>query len=216
MNVYDILQIVYFVFFSMIFLPIGIAVYRIKVFSKSDRFVFLFLLSNLVIEIIATILQYMIIRNSFLSYPKTLLNILFFLLFLLQLKFSEFERKLLYVMAIFISLLLPLETIYISEFNQINTVSLTLSSMFIAIYSIRCLKNIFENQKNSLILSNRSFWYSIAFFIYGFFSIIPNCFERSFVETSLNLYYFFDTLKVIAYGLSFLFFAFAFSLIKKK
>ena len=132
MKIYDILQIVYFAFFSLIFFPIGTAIYRWKNLSKTDKYVFYFLLGLLINEIIYTILQYMVIRNHFMNYSKTFLSTFFFFLFFHKNQLNNSEQKKMFAFATIIIILIPLEITLITDFNQINTYSLTLSSIFIS------------------------------------------------------------------------------------
>ncbi len=73
MGLYGILNIVYFAFFGIIFIPVGVGVLRLSKLSESGRWAWLFLVLLMLNESTSIILQYSRIRNHFMLQSDSLI-----------------------------------------------------------------------------------------------------------------------------------------------
>lgn len=215
MNIFDTFDIVYFIFLSFVFVPIGVAIYRWRYLTTLDKIVFYFLIGYLFLTIIAAILLFSQIRNHFLYYFHTILTALF--MYFYGVKIHIFKTKKAHTIlsfccvSIFLGLLLEMGFI---GFNQINTVTLTFSKVVMFVLSILFLKNEVKDYKLDLLDLNSVICYNIGLFMFSFFSIFTSLFKNYFIETSINLYFFFDTISVLSNAIAFCFFAFGFGITK--
>lgn len=210
MTLYGILNIVYFAFFGIIFVPVGVGLVRLARLSNPGRRAWLFLVLLMLNESTSIILQYCRIRNHFMLQSDSLIVLWAGSGFFLALFAGEkpaLLRRAIVPIAGLITVLLVVEVATGDGFNQINTVTFVLSRLFVLVFSFLGLKKLFNALSNSRLEILPAFWYCIGFFIFSFFSAVSGAFEKQFIMSSLNLYYFFDTLKVIAYGTSFAIFA---------
>lgn len=206
MGLYGILNIVYFAFFGIIFIPVGVGVLRLSKLSESGRWAWLFLVLLMLNESTSIILQYSRIRNHFMLQSDSLIVLWagagFFSTLFTREKPTPLRRFIVPVVGL-ITASLVVEVATGDGVNQINTLTFVLSRLFVLVFSFFGLIKIFNSLEYSKLDYNPTFWYCIGFFIFSFFSAISGAFEKQFIESSLDLYYFFDTMKVIAYGASF-------------
>jgi hypothetical protein len=206
MNNITVLNFVEYFFEGFIFIPIITAIYGWKNLTISDKYVFCFLLSSISIEVISEILRFSRVRNHFLAYPQTVFVLVFSFQFF-KIQYSKETNKINQLLY-FIILLIPLEVIFISGFNQFNVITRTISIISLIIFSIIYLIKLVLD--TSFKYRNALFFHNLGFLIIGLFSIIPSVFDRYFIETSLDLFYFFDTLKFLGLAFAFIMFSVGF------
>jgi hypothetical protein len=211
MTLYGILNIVYFAFFGLILVPVGVGLLRVSRFSRAGRWVWGFLLLYMLNEVVATVLMYSRIRNHFMMQSDTLILLWasagYFTGLLSEKGSFRASTRSIQLLAGGITFLLIVEVMMNGDFNQINTGTYVLTRLMVLAGSFLGLRKIFDISQDARLGHKPDFWYCIGFFIFSFFSAITGAFEKQFIESSLDLYYFFDTMKVIAYGASFAIFA---------
>ena len=200
MDIYHILEWVYYIFFSTIFIPILIILGHWSKTTASERRVAWLIFSYLIIELVSIILRYNLIRNHFLYYVLTIAN----LLFMAEYFSSSLGRVVCISIAIAISIAMFIEVFFFVGFNHINSFTLTLSNALIVIGAFVGLRKLLNgNALHSLSRQQPVFLY-LGLIIISFFSLATSAFKSKFIDTSLELYYFFDTLDVIAKAAGFL------------
>lgn len=215
MNVFDIFDIISYIFFSFIFIPIGVAIYRRRYLATPDKYILAFLLGYLLLSIIAATLLYNQQRNHFLYYFQTILAvILSYYLFIETNYLSKKQILTLKIASVSIILLMFIEITFIG-FNKINSVTLALSRTFMCVLSLVYLRQETKNIKLSFFDLKSTFWYQVGNFIFSFFSIFTSLFKNYFIETSLDLYLFFDTISILSIAVAFTVYAFGLGITKK-
>ena len=209
MSLYYILDWIYYLFFLTILIPLGIALYRLPSVPSVTRWVIWLLLSLLVIEIASIILRFNIVRNHFLYYFQTLAILICGAGFYAP----DFGYKNCYVISLVVACLIPLEVWMWVGFNHINSTTLTLSRVLLALGSFIKIRQLFIKEPAQALSEQSSFFINLGLLIIGFFSLVTNAFKSQFIESSLNLYYFFDTMAVITNAFGFVILARGFWLI---
>lgn len=210
MSIYEILNYLFLFFFGFILFPIFTAIYRWKDLSKSDRLVYYFLVSILIIEVISDILRYSYIRNHFMHYPSTFFSLIFYTLYFSETITQQNLRKGMIAFCIFEILFLPIEIFLITGYNQINYISETLMFVGMALFSFIAINNILKQSIQSKESSKTKFAFSTAFLVVGLFSFVSSYFKKQFIESSLDLYYFFKMLSVIGSACAYIIFTIGF------
>lgn len=212
MTLYDILEWIYYLSFSTILIPIIVVFSRWSSVPTSVRWIAWLLLVLLILEIVSTVLRYSQIRNHFIYYFQTAAILWcgagFFA--------SRFGKLFCYSIAMFVSILIPLEVVFWVGFNHINSATLTLSRALLALGAFILLKQLLEQEPTKLMLNQPAFFLNSGLFVLGFFSLATSAFKDQFIESSLDLYYFFDTLAVMTSAVGFGLLARGFWLITNK
>ena len=215
MNNYKLIIILIDYFFiSFIFVPIAIGILSKKQLSKPESYLLYFLISIISIEIISEIFRYNNTRNHFLYYFQTLLILIFTYLFFRENSQNNKVKKALFYCFWSIALLLPVEAIFISGFNQLNSVTKTLLLIFISFFSVFFLRKELANYNKEI--KKQLFFFNIGLAVFGLISIIPSIFDKLFIESAVNLFYFFETLSLIGNAVAYVFFAIGFRSRKMK
>jgi hypothetical protein len=105
--------------------------------------------------------------------------------------------------------------IWILGFNKINTFTLTGSRILMCVLSLLYLNEEVRDFNHSILDLMSVFWLYVGNFIFSFFSIFTSLFKNYFIETSIDMYLFFDTLSVLSNAVAFTVYAFAFGITKK-
>ena len=213
LTAYQILDRIYYFLFSFILIPIVIGISKRKDLSKSDSKILLLLVALLILEIFSELLRWNRMRNHFVSFPVTFFLFFFSLQYFFISKLQSLMSKFLLGLAI---LTLIFTEVFIAGFNQLNSITKSLSFVSVLVLSVIHLKKLFSNNEMFEFSRNPSFWYSIAFSIWGSFAFLPSLLERYFIETSINLYYFFDTLRLLGFAISCIIFAIGLNKISQK
>lgn len=217
MSIYEILDYLYLFFFGFIFVPLGVGLFRWKSLNLAGRIAMGFLASVLVIEVLKDTLSVFHIRNHFMYYPHTVVVFAFSTWFFYKMAGPNVVlKKWLIWTYVAIILFLPLEVWVISGFNQINTITQTLSYLNMIGVSGYFLKELLLNKRSSVLSQDYRFWFCAAFFTLSLFSVVTSFFKKQFIESSLDLYYFFDMLTVIGGATAFILFAIGFIVTPKK
>ncbi|MBD2755357.1 hypothetical protein [Spirosoma validum] len=204
MSLYDILDWLWYGFMIVIVWPIltGLIVWR--QLDRRERSLIAFLLSLLTGEIIATILRFSMMRNHFMHYVATLAVLGLILFFYAN---SGRSRWIVTSIVVAITVSIPIEVFVWTGFNQINTVTETLAWLLLTSLAFINLKHLLDSSAEVSLRKNPFVYYHTGFFILGFFRAGKSCFVRYFIETSLDLYFFMDTLVVIMGAVAYSLFA---------
>lgn len=205
MNNYKlILIIIDYFFISFIFIPLIVGFIYKNQLSKTDSYILYLLVSIIFIEIVSEIFRYNNVRNHFLYYPQTFLILLFTYWFFREIYKNTQIRKILFYCFLIIAILLPIEVVFIAGFNQLNSITKTLCLLFISYFSVLFLKKDID-QFNREITKNL-FFHNVGLAIFGLISIIPSIFDKLFIESAVNLFYFFEILALIGHAVAYVFF----------
>ncbi len=206
LTVYQILDIVYYLLLSLILVPIGLAFAHWRKLNVVDKWLLVLLLLVLFFEGLAEILRWSRVRNHFLVHPYT------FILFCLAYTFFQKSncRKIQVFPFVVFFLLMSAEVILVG-YNQLNSFTYSFVYLFLLIQGIISINRMFKENEFMDVQNNASFWYFIAFSFWGGISFIPALIKKYMIETSIPLYYFFDTLQILSYGVAFILFAIGFS-----
>ncbi|WP_080055253.1 hypothetical protein [Spirosoma aerolatum] len=166
----------------------------------------------LLLEIVATMLRFQSIRNHFIHY--------FFTVFVLWIGAYFYApilspQWLIILIALLVTVGIPAEVIGWVGFNHINTVTETLAWLLLAVYAFVSLIRLFELPVAISLRHDGGLYYHVGFFIWSVFKAGRACFLNYFIETSLDLYYFADTLVVIVGAIAYSFFAIGFMFRKR-
>lgn len=199
-NGYDIL---YFIFFATILLPIALGVLRWRVLTRAERWVVLFLTALLMHELLAILCIALHTRNHFLYYIQTVAV----LCSVAGLYDGTIGRKnRLWQLALLVSLLMVIEVFFWVGFNRINSATLSVSRLLPALYALMCLQRLFRAGATRPLSPDPMVYIHAGFFIFGAFSAITVYFKSYFIETSLDLYNLSTNLSVIMNAVAFGFF----------
>lgn len=208
MSVHAIFDTLYYVFFAFILIPLWIGFREWSSLTLADKWIVALLTSLSLLEIVSDILTFNRIRNHFLYYGQTVIVLWLGSYFYVQVR--KWRRWPLRI-AFLISVLVPVEVIGWVGFNHINSVTLTLSRLVLAGYAFSSLRQLIDDHSGPSLRSNPLVYQHLGFLVYGFFSAVTMYFRNYFIETSLDLYFFFDILGVMMGAVAFGFFAVGFS-----
>lgn len=149
-NYKTIIIIVDYFFISFIFIPIFLGILYRKKLSKADFYILDLVISLIIVEIVSEILRYNNIRNHFLSYFQTIFILIFSYLFFKEISENSVTRRWLLNWVLLIAILLPIEMIYLSGFNQFNSLTKSLCFIFVAFFSVFFLKKKFQHTSKKL------------------------------------------------------------------
>ncbi|GAB3997278.1 hypothetical protein GCM10028807_42050 [Spirosoma daeguense] len=204
MSVETILDILYHVCFGVILIPLWIGFRHWSKLTVADKWIIGLLTSLLLFEVLADILRFNRVRNHFLYYFQTISVLWCGSLYYTRIRKWEWWPLLI---ALVVSALIPAEVICWVGFNYINSSTLALSKLILAVYAFDSLRRLIDDQTNVSLRTNPLLYQHAAFLIYGFFSAGTMYFRNYFIETSLDLYFFFDTLTVMISAVAFALFA---------
>lgn len=143
-------------------------------------------------------------------YSLTLMSLFFYTLFFLKLIELSKIKYALYLFSILVASFLPFEVFLITGFNQINYISETLMFLGMVVFSCILIYYLLKNKvKQSYSIKAESAFLT-AFLITGLFSVVSSYFKKQFIESSLDLYYFFKMLSIIGSATAFILFAIGF------
>lgn len=202
MTLFDILDWIWYGFTAVIFLPLFLGLKEWRQLNRREHRLIIFLFSLLMAELVGTVLRFSLIRNHFIHYYVTLAVLWIAVTFYVD---YSLQRRFLQTAIFFIALAIPVEIFLVLGFNQINTVTETIAWFTLALLAFINLKYLVVSPDITSLRENSLLYYHLGFFIIGFFRAGKACFVKYFIETSLDLYFFMDTLVVmggaIAYGL---------------
>ncbi len=202
MTLYDILDWVWYGFTAIIVWPIILGLLNWGRLNRRERSLVLFLVAVLTIEIISTLLRFNHVRNHFMHYLVTAAVLGIIAAFYIPLIRN---RRIVAFGTLLLAITMPVEVFLWSGFNNVNTVTETLAWLLLTSLAFVCLKGLLDSPAGLSLRQNPFLYYNTGFFILGFFRAGKSCFVKYFIETSLDLYFFMDTLVVIlgavAYGL---------------
>ncbi|QMW01737.1 hypothetical protein [Spirosoma foliorum] len=200
MTLYDILDLILYVSTAVVLIPIGLGVRYWSELSARERGLIWFLTGILIVEVADTILRYSYIRNHFTSYFRTLAVLLIGAYFYGA--SVGWGRWPLFLSGL-VTVLLPVEVVGWVGFNHINSLTRSVAWFLLAMYAFRSLIRLFDQPNEVSLRQQPTIYYDLGFFLMGFVSAGTKYFENYFIETSLDLYYFFDTFTVMINALAF-------------
>lgn len=199
-TLFSILDLIYYSFTAVILLPIWFGVRYWSDLSASERGLFWFLVIMLSLEVISTILRYSYVRNHFIDYFRTL-SVLLIGAYFYGISVG-WGRWPLFLSGL-VTVLLPVEVVGWVGFNHINSLTRSVAWFLLAVYAFRSLIRLFDQPNEVSLRQQPTIYYDLGFFLMGFVSAGTKYFEDYFIETSLDLYYFFDTFTVMINALAF-------------
>ncbi len=204
MAFYDLINLLFNLFFSIILWPIVTGLYYWNSLRRVERLVVLFLIALLLLEIASHVLGLLRVRNHYMHYLDTFTVLWFGALFYANRQAKKWWPVWL---AAFVSCLVPIEVFGLVGFNHINTITESIAKLLLVVYSFNQLRQLINHTDGNSLRQQPVVYYHLGFFIYGFFSAITSMFKNYFIETALDLYFFFDTLSVILSAVAFCLFA---------
>ena len=205
----------YYIFYTFILLPIGISIYRFKQLARTDKLIQLFLIVILLKDFAAFFLATYGIKNHFLYPIRTIICFWVFTFYYTKLSTKIVPPVILLIVGGLFSTGIITE-IMIRGFNAINTYTLILYNLAMIIYATLYINKEILNIKSRMIDRNSYFWMSLGFWTLGTLTLISNAFKNHFIETSLDLYFFFDSIAGVGNALASILFAFGFLVSRKK
>ncbi|MBO0929739.1 hypothetical protein [Fibrella aquatilis] len=204
MTFYDVIDILFMIFFGVILWPVAVGLRQWMHIGKANQLLTIFLVLLMCLEIYAYVLAIFKIRNHYIHYLNTLLIIWFTVFFYSIGKKNVYPS---YLLAAIVSICIPVEIIVLVGYNNINTVTEFVARMILVVYAFNALKSIIKDLNDSQIHQNSNLYIQLGLFIYGFFSAITSMFKKYFIETALDLYFFCDTLSFVMGAVAFCLFA---------
>ncbi|TAE23644.1 MAG: hypothetical protein EAZ91_21600 [Cytophagales bacterium] len=194
MSVYDFIDFIGYLCVAAILLPIGFGSNYWRELSDREQKLVLFLVALLLLEIISIILRFNLVRNHFLYYFKT-----WSVLWISAVYFRSIDklRRWSTIIAGLLAVSVLVEVYVWVGFNHINTITRTLAWLLLSLCGFAGLIQLLNQPSEKSLRQQPAFYYYSGFFTIGFFSANTSLFSNYFIETSLDLYYFFDTLKGI-------------------
>ena len=207
MTIYIWAEYLYNLLSFMVLVPILLGVFRWHSLTPSERWVVVFLVALLFHELLSILCITLHTRNHFLYYLQTVAV----LVAVSGVYDGTFGRKgLTWQIALVVGLLTVVEVIFWVGFNHINSVTLSMSRLLPAVYALLILYRLFSA---NIVLSSTSrpmLYLHIGFFVFGAFTAVNAYFKSYFIETSLDLYYFFNTTSAMMSAVAFGFFSVGF------
>jgi len=208
MTRYDLLDLIWYACSAVILVPIALGVRYWAYLSVQERTVVWFLVIMLALEIIATCLRYSLIRNHFIFYFRTLA--------VLWVGVAWYEPQINWkrwpaLLAVIVVGGMLAEVWFWVGFNYINTFSLTLAWLLLVSYGFLSLLQLMNLPTAVSLRQKPDLYMNAGFVLLGFFSAGTACLENYFIETSLDLYYFSDTLLVFMSATAYVSFATGFA-----
>jgi hypothetical protein len=211
MTIYIWEEYLYILLISTAIVPILIAVKDWNYLSAKEKWAVSFLFAILLHEILGEITMRLHIRNHFLYYFQTLAV----LASVAGVYYDILPNRSIIWISLTLSLGVFIEVFLCVGFNNINSVTLTISRLLPVLCAFMSFSRIFSakpiryNETKSLI------YLHLGFLIFGSLTAINTYFKKYFIETSLDLYYLFDLISAMASAISFILFSVCF-LEKKK
>lgn len=209
MSIYDILDWIWYGFMAVIIWPIVVGFSRWTYLSRPERGLVWFLVAMLGFEIIGTLLRINATRNHFMHYFQTLAVLCIGAYFYTPLLgWHKWPIRIAWIIA----LCIPIEVFGWVGFNHINAITETIAWFLIALYAFVCLIKLLDHPLDRSIRHDLPLYIHAGFMILGFFRAGRACFLNYFIETSIDLYYFVDTMVVIVGAVAYGLFAIGFTL----
>ncbi len=207
MNIYFWAEHLYGFLSFTVLIPIGLGLNQWRFLNHSERWVVIFLIALLLHELLAILCIELHTRNHFLYYFETVA-----VLVSVAGVYSVLvgPRKLPWQIAVVVSVLMVLEVVFWVGFNHINSITLTLSRILPAVYAVICLNRLFTSKAIYTLGPDRMLYVHLGFFVFGAFTAINTYFKSYFIETSLDMYYLFNTISAMMSAVAFGFFSIGF------
>lgn len=202
MSIYDILDWLWYGFTAVVLVPIVAGLLHWRLLNKSERSLVWFLIAMLMLEVVATTLRFNAIRNHFIHYFQTS-SVLWIGTHFYTERIGWGNWPM--IIAVVVAITIPVEVFGWVGFNHINTATETVAWLLIALYAFVSLVHVLEQPLDRSIRRDGMVYHHAGFLLIGFFKAGRACFLNYFIETSVDLYFFIDTLVVIigavVYGL---------------
>lgn len=213
MTIYIWAEHLYNLFTFTVIIPIFLGLRRWQRLTYSDRWVVIFLAVLLLHELLSILCMRLHTRNHFLYYIQTV--------FVLASVAGVYEkalgnRGLSWKIAALVSVLTVVEVINWVGFNHINSVTLTLSRLLPATYALIGLNQLLSSKDSQSLRPNPKLYVHLGFFLFGAFTAVNAYFKSYFIETSLDLYYLFNTISAMISAVAFGIFSVGFSRIQSE
>lgn len=198
-------------FIYSVIIPIGLGLARWRSLTQSERWVVAFLTALLVDELLSVLCIALHTRNHFLFNIQTVT--------VLGSVAGVYDgtigtKRLLWKIALGISVLMVLEVTFWVGFNYINSVTLSISRLLPALYAVVNLNRLFTVQAYYPLIPNPRLYIHLGFFIFGAFSAVTTYFMSYFIETSLELFHLFNNMSGMMGAVAFGFFSIGFLRVK--
>lgn len=200
MKIYESLDLLYDLLMFTVLVPVSLALMRWRQLNSPARWAVVFLVALLIHELLAQLLIKLHTRNHFLYYLQTVA-----VLYSVAGVYTDLvgSRRLLGQIATIVSVLMVIEVSFWVGFNHINSVTLTISRLLPAIYASITLNRLFLTKATQALMPNPLVYIHLGFFLFGAFTAINAYFKSYFIETSLDLYYLFNTLSALVSAVTF-------------
>lgn len=208
MSIFQLLDTIWYVFTGLLLFPILFGLVYWRTYSAAEHLLIGLAVGLFAAKVIGVGARFMHLRNHFLYYLETLVICWFIGSFYARRE----ERQQLTWLVAGIALLLPIEVFGWVGFNRINSLTLALSLFLLAICGFLQLKKLIDTSQVVSLRKTPDFYYNLALFGFGFFTFIPLYFKSYFIESSLDLYFFFDTFVVMISGFSYMLLGFGLKL----
>lgn len=194
-----------------VLIPLLLGLLRWQRLTGSVRWVIVFLGALFLHELLAHLCIKLHVRNHFLYYNQTLVV----LCSVAGLYDDDIGRRHTpWWVAFVISASMVIEVVFWVGFNHINSVTLSISRLLPAIYAVICLNRLFKAKDVYSLMPNPKVYIHLGFFVFGAFTAITAYFKSYFIETSLDLYYLFNTMSAMMSAVAFGLFTIGFSRMK--
>lgn len=211
MDIYASFDLLYDTLMFIILIPISLGLWKWRFLTNRERWVIGFLGVLLLHEVLAQICIKLRTRNHFLYYIQTV-GVLCSVAGVYD---SVIGRKqLLWQIAMVLSLTMMAEVLIVVGFNHINSITLSVSRLLLAICAFISLKRLFSDKTNRSLGPNSMLYIHLGFFLFGAFTAVNAYFKSYLIETSLELYYLFNTMSAIVSAISFGLFSVGFLRVK--
>ena len=211
MNIYYWADTLYNLFTFTVLIPIFVGLSRWSRLTRPERWVLVFLAALLAHELLSIFCITLHTRNHFLYYLQTVL--------VLGSVAGVYDGTIgsngfVWQVAILVSVLMVIEIVFGVGFNYINSSTLTISRLLAAVYALINLYRLFLGNDTPSAMPKSMPYIHAGFFIIGAFTAFNAYFKSYFIETSLDLYYLFNSTAAIMSAVAFGFFSVGFWQIK--
>lgn len=211
MIVYNQYELLYSFFIYSVIIPISLGLFRWRLLTRPERWIVAFLLALLADELLSVLCIALHMRNHFLFYVQTVT-----VLFSVAGVYAGLIRpkQLVWQVASGVSLFMIAEVIFWVGFNHINTVTLTLSRLSPALYAAISLNRLLSASVQPSPVVTPMLYCHVGFLIFGAFSAVSSSVMSYFIETSVDMYFFFTNMSAMMSVVAFVFFSISFLRVK--
>jgi hypothetical protein len=203
MDAIDLPMFVYYVCYVFLLMPLGVGLRYWPRLDGANRLLWAWLLTVLVLEVLANVLGILATRNLFLNYPYTLAMVWIGALFYGRVQGWRWAVW----VAVGLTVGCGIEVWGWVGFNNINSLTLSLSILVLAGYGFRSLWLLMDSGRGESLQRHPYFFQHLGFLVFGFLPAFFMYFKSYFIETSLDFYFFSQTLTSLLAGVSFCLFA---------